>query len=404
MDARQGESPPASPSPSPASGAEPATGQDVADLVVGEGVEGPGGGVDLLDLIQGLGASAVAIALVVLTLAGMRVLLRRQAAGRSDSGFRQELTMLLLTLAGIVVILLTLPVEDAMRSQLVSLFGLLLSAAIALSSTTFLGNMMAGLMLRAVRGFRTGDFLRCGDHFGRITEMGLLHTEVQTEESDLTTLPNLHLVTTPYTVIRASGTIVTATVSLGYDVSRRKIEELLLLAAEDVELEKPFVHVIELGDFSVVYRVGGLLTEVKQLLSTRSRLRGKMMDRLHEASIEIASPTLMSTRAFQKEEAFVPAGENGVEAPPDVSSSESLEDLAFEKADQAATIDELVGRVAATQTELVALRERRKKARSDEDKRELAQDLRILELRAERQVRLLALRKEELAEREANGS
>ncbi|MGB8329288.1 MAG: hypothetical protein WCE62_04110 [Polyangiales bacterium] len=42
---------------------------------------------------------------------------------------------------------LQLPIGDAPRGQLLSLLGLLVTAAIALSSTTLLGNAMAGIML-----------------------------------------------------------------------------------------------------------------------------------------------------------------------------------------------------------------------------------------------------------------
>ena len=62
--------------------------------------------------------------------------------------------------------------------------------------------------LRAVRNFRMGDFIRVAEHFGRVSERGLFHTEIQTENRDLTTLPNLFLVTHPVTTIRTSGTIV----------------------------------------------------------------------------------------------------------------------------------------------------------------------------------------------------
>lgn len=344
----------------------------------------------------------ITIALVLLFLAAARFLFQRQSKGKADTGFRQQLTMFLLTLLGVVVVILSLPATETTRAQLLSLFGLLLSAAIALSSTTFLGNMMAGLMLRAVRSFKTGDYLRCGDHFGRVTERGLLHTELQTEDSDLTTLPNLHLVTTPYVVVRANETIVTATVSIGYDVSRRRINEQLLLAAADVELGRPFVQVLDLGDFSVVYRVGGLLTDVKQLLSTRSKLRGRIMDRLHEAEIEIASPTLMSTRVYQKEEAFVPPESDTSEHAHE--RSENVEDLAFEKADQAATVEQLVALAATTDEELQALREARKKAKSAVEKEALDGKIKRLELRMARQQRLLEVRKAEFEEREANGA
>lgn len=46
-------------------------------------------------------------------------------------------------------------------------------------------------------------------------------------DADLTTLPNLYLVINPVTTLRESGTVVGAEVSLGYDVPRQKIEQLL---------------------------------------------------------------------------------------------------------------------------------------------------------------------------------
>jgi len=97
--------------------------------------------------------------------------------------------------------------------ELLAVVGLLFSATMALSSTTFLGNAMAGVMIRAVRNFRIGDFIRCDQHFGRVTERGLFHTEIQTEDRELTTLPNLYLVTHPVTTVRASGTVISATVA-----------------------------------------------------------------------------------------------------------------------------------------------------------------------------------------------
>ncbi len=80
---------------------------------------------------------------------------------------------------------------------------------------------MAGLMLQAVRHIRPGVFLRVGDHFGRVSEQGILHTEIQAEERNLTTLPNLYLVSNPVTVVRSSGTIISASESLAYDIPRK---------------------------------------------------------------------------------------------------------------------------------------------------------------------------------------
>jgi small-conductance mechanosensitive channel len=233
----------------------------------------------------------------------------------------------------LVAVILTLPIGESSRNQLLSLLGLLVTAAIALSSTTFVGNAMAGLMLRAVRNFAPGDMLRVGEHFGRVTERHLLHTEIQTEDRDLMTLPNLYLVTKPVQVVSVSGTVVAATVSLGYDIPRARIEELLLAAATRAELEEPFVQVCSLGDFSVTYRVAGFLPDVRLLLTTRSRLHAFMLDALHGGGIEIVSPNFMNQRVLAADRLFIPeAGPPPIPRP----AATAPEDKIFDKAEKAA--------------------------------------------------------------------
>jgi small conductance mechanosensitive channel len=119
----------------------------------------------------------VTLLLVLLVLAGTRALLRWRWRDNPEGTFRIQLLTLGLTTIGMLLIVVELPVEQALRLQLLSLFGVVLSAAIALSSTTFIGNMMAGIMLKAIRSARPGDFITVGDVTGRITEMDLLHTE-----------------------------------------------------------------------------------------------------------------------------------------------------------------------------------------------------------------------------------
>jgi small conductance mechanosensitive channel len=153
-------------------------------------------------------AAAVGVALGLFI---VRVLLEKRYSARSESQFRGQLIMLGLSLVGLLAILMVLPITEASRGQILGFLGILLSAAVALSSTTLLGNIMAGVMLRSLRGFRAGDFIQVGEHFGRVSERGLFHVEIQTETRDLTTLPNLYLVTQPVNVVNAAGTIVAAT-------------------------------------------------------------------------------------------------------------------------------------------------------------------------------------------------
>ncbi|MGB8223380.1 MAG: mechanosensitive ion channel family protein [Polyangiales bacterium] len=273
------------------------------------------------------------VGLVVVTVAH-RLLIKRKAP---TSGSRISQQLLIAALAGIMVVavILELPVGDAPRGQLLSLLGLLVTAAIALSSTTLLGNAMAGIMLRSIRNYKPGDFIIVEGHRGRVSELGLLRTEMQTEQRNLTTLPNLYLITTPVTVVRESGTFVSASVSLGYDVPRAEVETCLIAAAEAAGLTEPFVFVLELGDFSITYQAAGFLEEVKFLISAESKLRGCMLDALHEAGIEIVSPTFMNQRQLSADQRFIPQRRRPAPAAPESSGESRPEERMFDKAELA---------------------------------------------------------------------
>lgn len=293
----------------------------------------------LLKLLVSIAPSAGAIAGVAVVLYAIRRFLDRQERRLSGKRYRDQFIMLVLTLMGLLVIVVVLPLGDTLRGQLLSFGGILLSAALALSSTTFLGNALAGVMHRAVPNFRVGDFIRVGEHFGRVTERGLLFTEIQTEDRDLTLRPNLYVVTNPVVVIRSSGTIIAATVSLGYDVPHCDVEKSLVEAAQAAELSEPFVHIRELADHAVTYRVAGLLTEVKQLISARSRLHTAVLDCLHHHGIEIVSPSFMNTRAVQPDKLFIPTSPAPSESCQQAASSLTPEEIAFDKADQAESLE-----------------------------------------------------------------
>jgi small conductance mechanosensitive channel len=312
--------------------------------------------------------------LVVLALYVAQRVLARSTRVHHDAKFRYQLIMAALTGIGLLAVMFALPIDPSLRSELLSLIGLLMSAAIALSSTSLLGNAMAGVMLRIVKNFNYGDFVRVGEHFGRVSERGLFHTEIQTEDRDLTTLPNLYLIANPVTVVRPSGTILSATVSLGYDAARKDVDRELCAAGLDAGLEDPFVQVIELGDFAVTYRVAGLLKQVNQLVSARSRLRKRMLDHLHGAGIEIVSPTFMNTLARRPGKSVLPVGRDAGgddEAQPEA--------LIFDKAEEAAAIERLRRESAGCAASLSAAQVERDKAATPEEKTRLVAEVARLE-------------------------
>ena len=277
--------------------------------------------------------------LLVLAIASLvfRWVSRRHHRGKQHgTRFSDQLLGFFVLLASVVCVLLTLPIESATRGQLLTLLGLLLTAVVTLSSSTIAANAMAGVMLRSLRSFEAGDFISVGEHFGRVTEQDLFHTEIQTQDRDLLTLPNLYLATNPVKVVHQTGTIVSAEVSLGYDVDQHRVEKLLIEAAEDAELAEPFIYVLELGDHAISYRVSGFLQNVKHLLSSRSGLRKKMLARLHADGVEIVSPSFMNQRAVEQKVIPVRSA-----AQPAAEKRPEPEKIIFDKAERAQEIKDL---------------------------------------------------------------
>lgn len=313
--------------------------------------------MNLIESVLSIAATFVPLLLIVMIAIAVIVFvdrtLRKRSLDNPDARVRNQLIILSLAFAAGLAAIIAMPVSNETRGQLLSLIGILLSAAIALSSTTFIGNMMAGIMLKVVKNARPGDFIVVDNLTGRVTEMALLHTEIQTEFRDLVTVPNLYIVTRPMQVVRTSGTIIQAEVSLGYDLSHDEVAKILCAAAEQAGLKDPFTHVRELGDFSVLYRVAGLLEDVKSLISARSRLRECMLDALHRADIEIVSPNFMNTRAVPEGRSFIarPARKKSATA------ETTAEDMAFDKADEAASVEEIRKAIESVDVELKAIAE-----------------------------------------------
>ncbi|MCB9838578.1 MAG: mechanosensitive ion channel [Phycisphaeraceae bacterium] len=337
--------------------------------------------------------SLVVVVLVVGALLGVDRALALRARRRESWRIRRQVTMLALSLVGVIVVVLTLPVEESTEGQLLGLLGIAITAALTLASTTFVGNMMAGLMLRAVDNIRLGCFIQVGEQFGRVTERGLFHVEIQTEDRDLSTLPNMYLVTNPVKVVSASGTIISAQVSLGYDTHHAVIEDLLLEAIGRAGLSDGFVQIVELGDFSVTYRAAGFEPEVKQLLSTRSKLRRAMLDALHGGGVEIVSPTFMNQRPMMQGERVIPRAPARRGAP-EKSDGAAPESIMFEKAEEAEKIETLREKRAEAAASIESVKAELKAARDDAERERLG-------VRLERHERVLEAIEERIATRQA---
>ncbi|MEM9167665.1 MAG: mechanosensitive ion channel domain-containing protein [Planctomycetota bacterium] len=328
----------------------PAESAGVPGAATGEAASALGGfGEVALNFLPWL----IGLALLVgaLLAANYVLLVRPTLAARAKTQRRG--LMLALTVLAVVVAILTMPIEQSATVAVLQLLGLAVTALITLSSTTIAANFMAGLMLGRVGSFRSGDFIDVAGQVGRVTDRGLFHVEIQTEDRDLITLPNSYMITNPVRVVRQSGTIVSCELSLGYDEPHGKLEPLMLQAAESAGLEDPYVQVRALGDFSVTYRVCGFLKDTKTLISTRTALRKALLDTLHGARVEIVSPTFMNQRRVEEPVIGVPLRPNGDLG--HANGGESPESIMFDKADDAERLERLRDELASAKAALKKL-------------------------------------------------
>lgn len=244
-----------------------------------------------------LAPSAAALLASIIILGFASRLLERRRIQKGAPRVGKQLILTVLFIISVVGVILALPVSETTQGQLLSFVGILISASIALSSGTLVANAISGLMLRfGVSKIQLGDLIDVGEQSGWVTELGILHTQLQTLARDLIWLPNQWIVSRPTRVIQPSGTFISETVSLVYDVPRKTVEQLLEAAAEDAGLEPPrWKGIAALGESSVAYQVGGVVTDIQSINPAHRRLRAAIMDRLQNAGISLVAPRLIRT-------------------------------------------------------------------------------------------------------------
>ncbi len=260
---------------------------------------------DLFKILESLiEPTVVLISLIVLLILNSWIF-RRIKTTTTGVNITKRAIAIFLVLIGLLIFILVLPIHESLIGQILSFLAIIISAGIALSSTTILGNMIAGIMNNSMNRFRNGDLIEIGKFHGRVVRKSVFHTEIQLEDSNFMTIPNLYIASNPVKLTRDTNTVISTSVSLGYDISRTKIEKALKDAANETGLSDPYVYITSLGDFSVVYKIHGFLKDSSKYFTTSSLLNAKVMDKLHAEKIEIVSPTFMNQRRVE-EKTFIP--------------------------------------------------------------------------------------------------
>ena len=201
-----------------------------------------------------------------------------------------------LTMAFTVVIAYPyLPGSDSPAFRGISLF---LGVLFSLGSTSIIANIVAGVILTYMRGFRVGDIVKIGEVTGKVTEVTMLVTRLRTVKNVDVTIPNSVLMgsqVTNYSFAAGEGRLILPTsVTIGYDTPWRQVHALLLLAAERTQNilrePAPFVLQTALDDFYVKYELNVYVAAPNRMPTIISDLHQNIQDAFNEFGVQIMSP------------------------------------------------------------------------------------------------------------------
>lgn len=201
----------------------------------------------------------------------------------------------------LVVIFPYLPNNDSQVFKGVSVF---LGFLFTFGSMGSLSNIIAGIVLTYMRLFRINDRVKIGDVVGDVIEKSLLVTRIRTIKNEIISIPN-STVMNSHTINYSSdtiekGLILHTTVTIGYDVLWKDIQQALIEAADRTELllkePKPFVLQTSLEDFYVAYQINAYTKEANKQAAIYSELHKNIQDCCNEMGIEILSPHYRAAR------------------------------------------------------------------------------------------------------------
>ena len=230
---------------------------------------------------------------------------------------------------GIVLVILNIP---GLKKEFLQLSGLVFGGIVAFSSSTIIANGMGGILIKLMKQYQIGDVIEFEGTLGKVTEIQAFHTEIETPERKLMTIPNSVMLSKKFSNLSETGCIVSAEVGLGYDIPRTTVEKILIKAAKTVGLENPFVGVTALNDYTIGYKLNAVLKDVNLIMGAKSMMYKEVLDEFSKQGLEIVSPMFLNTMAIDPKKRVM-AVYSSEETTEEIKAKEKqLGALMFEKA------------------------------------------------------------------------
>lgn len=174
-----------------------------------------------------------------------------------------------------------------------------LSVGIGFGLQAVVQNFVSGLILLAERPVKVGDWVSLGGVEGDILRINVRATEIQMGDRSTVIVPNSEFVTKTVRNVTRSNPLGLVQIKLPLPLSTdaQRVRELILQAFADHEdvLETPapnvFLDGIEGGN--LIFNAKGYVSSPRSAYGVRSALLFTVLQRLHDAGLEVSSPPTM---------------------------------------------------------------------------------------------------------------
>lgn len=179
------------------------------------------------------------------------------------------------------------------RLQLTAAAG---AVVLGLALQDTLGNAIAGLALQADQPYKVGDWIRVGDHEGRVTEISWRSTVLRTRESTLVALPNSSIADGPIVNFSepAPPTRIFVEVGVSYTTPPNLVKTVIAEALAQVPLAMaspaPDVQLVDFGASAMTYRARCFVQDMERSSLAQDQMRTAIWYAFQRHGLEIPYP------------------------------------------------------------------------------------------------------------------
>lgn len=268
--------------------------QAVKKLVFGFKVGGIN--ISLISIVTGLLVFLISLTLVKM----MKNRLSNNLLNRinMDEGIKHSLISGLSFTGFIISAILAIVAMGVDLSNLAVIAGAL-SVGIGFGLQDVIKNLVSGIILLFERPFKVGDWVLIGGEEGKIKQINIRSTEVETFNKASVIIPNATLISSSLTNLTHGNNWQRQTIAVGvsYDSDAEQVTKLLLECARSckkvMKVPAPYVLFKNFGESSLDFELRIYVSDIWSGWSAGSDVRYEILRRFREANINIAYPQIV---------------------------------------------------------------------------------------------------------------